>query len=315
MAGWLASLVRVNRPGLDGQVRIAGRAIYVLPTKYGVLFLVLVLALLVGAINYANNPAFLLTFVLTGVGLATLVQTWRTLQGLTVTPAGHTSDFAGGQVQFRYRLSGDRAGDRPALQLQWADRDGEPVVLDLPAHQAPVTSLVRSAGERGRCQAGRMLVSTRYPLGFVKAWCYLDTPTWSPVYPRPAEVAAPRPDDGGQQDAAGIAVGAEDFVGVRNYRPGDSPRRIDWKALAAERGLHTKQFGSGGGEPLWLDWAQWSHLGVEARLSRLCRDVLDAHHAGRPYGLRLPDAQIDPALGEAHRRACLTALALHGLPS
>ena len=81
---------------------------------------------------------------------------------------------------------------------------------------------------------------------------------------------------------------------------------------AAERGLLSKQFGSGGGEPLWLDWAHWPYLTIEPRLSRLSREIIEAHHLGRPYGLRLPDLQIEPALGEPHRRACLTALALHG---
>lgn len=311
MAGWLASLARVYRAGPDGQVRIGGRAIYVLPTKYGLLFLVLVLALLVGAINYANNPAFLLTFLLTGVGLATLVQTWRTLQGLQLRWVGEVPDFAGGSAGFRFRLASERHADRPALQLQLPE--GPSAVLDLAAGEAPLVTLERPAPTRGRRRAGRLTVSTRYPLGLVRAWCYVETDAWAPVYPSPAAAGdMARPDSAGQGGGDGRQPGADDFVGLRDYRPGDPLRRLDWKALAAERGLLTKQFGSGGAEPLWLDWAQWPYLAPEARLSRLCREVLDAHHGGRPYGLRLPEREIGPALGEAHKRACLTALALHG---
>lgn len=310
MARWLDALARVNRPGPDGEVRISGRAIYVLPTKYGLLFLVLVLALLVGAINYANNPAFLLTFVLASLGLATLVQTWRNLQGLRLRWVGDEPAFAGGEVGFRFRLAGARSADRPALQLQLAD--STPVVLDLePAQPAPLL-LRRPAGQRGRWHAGRLTVSTRYPLGLVRAWCYVETDAAALVYPRPAEGVAARQDSGGHSGGDGVRPGSEDFLGLRDYRPGDPLRRVDWRALAAERGLLTKQFGAGGGEPLWLDWEHWPQLAQEARLSRLCREVLEAHRLGRPYGLRLPDQQIAPALGEAHRRACLAALALHG---
>jgi uncharacterized protein (DUF58 family) len=310
MAGWLAALARVNRPGPDGQVQLAGRAIYVLPTKFGLLYLVLLLALLVGAINYANNPAFLLTFLLTGVGLAALLQTWRNLYGLRVRWLGDEPAFAGGRAGFRYRLEDLRGADRPAVQLQLPD--GEPEVLDLPGGGHAAVRLQRPAPQRGRCPAGRMTVSTRYPLGLVRAWCYLETESWVPVYPRPADAATPWPDKGEGSEAEGRRPGAEDFLGLRDYRPGDTPRHVDWKALAGERGLLTKQFGSGGGEPLWLEWEAWPYLATEARLSRLCREVLEAHHAGRPYGLSLPGIRIDPALGEAHRRACLTALALYG---
>jgi uncharacterized protein (DUF58 family) len=36
---------------------------------------------------------------------------------------------------------------------------------------------------------------------------------------------------------------------------------------------------------------------------------LDADASGRSYGLRLPHTELGPASGNAHRRACLRALA------
>ncbi len=312
MYRWLAALARVHRPDPDGRVHIAGRAIYVLPTRYGLLFLVLVLALLVGAINYANNPAFLVTFALAGAGLATLVQTWRNLRGLQLRLVGDQPDFAGGTVGFRFRVASDRPVDRPAIQLQWADLSGVPRATDLPGGEGAVVLLRRAAGTRGRCPAGRLLVSTRYPLGIIQAWCYLEFDAWVPVYPRPAPQAVPPAHPSGGLGTGSRVTGTEDFAGLRTYRPGDPLRRIDWKALAAERGLHTRTFASGGGEPLWLDWAAWPELGVEARLSLLSRAVVDAHLSGRRYGLRLPAVEIAPGSGETHRRTCLTALAVYG---
>jgi uncharacterized protein (DUF58 family) len=309
---WLKSLARVNVAGPDGEISVSGRAVYVLPTKYGLLYLVLVLALLIGAINYANNPAFLLSFVLTGVGLAVMVQTWRNLQGLRLSLAAAEPGFVGGEVGYRFRLVNERASDRPALYVTLAGGTSEVVDLVAAGHQ--VVMLSRSAKRRGRCLAGRLIVSTRYPLGLLRAWCYVEADAWAPAWPRPAELASPplAADSEGHGEGGGQRQGTEDFVGLREYRPGDSPRQLHWKALAAGRGLLTKQFGAGGHETLWLDWSDWSYLDTEARLSRLCREVLDAHQRGQPFGLILPGQRIEPALGEAHKRACLTALALYG---
>jgi uncharacterized protein (DUF58 family) len=42
--------------------------------------------------------------------------------------------------------------------------------------------------------------------------------------------------------------------------------------------------------------------------------VLAADRAGAHYGLRLPGVEIAPGRGDAHRSACLQALALHQVP-
>ena len=59
-----------------------------------------------------------------------------------------------------------------------------------------------------------------------------------------------------------------------------------------------------------FDWDSLPLLGAEARLSQLCRWVLDAHSTGEAYGLRLPGLVIEPNMGPAHRERCLNALAL-----
>ena len=63
----MRSWIRVITADTRGQAQISGRKIYILPTGYGFLFGILLLLLLIGSINYSNNPAFLLTFLLTGM--------------------------------------------------------------------------------------------------------------------------------------------------------------------------------------------------------------------------------------------------------
>jgi uncharacterized protein (DUF58 family) len=61
-----------------------------------------------------------------------------------------------------------------------------------------------------------------------------------------------------------------------------------------------------------LDWgALPAALGPEERLSRLTAWVLAAERSARPFSLRIPGVYLPPQQGRDHRRAALTALALH----
>ena len=82
--------------------------------------------------------------------------------------------------------------------------------------------------------------------------------------------------------------------------------------MARSDDMLTKQFTGEAAAELWLDWRWLSpSFPVESRLSRLAGWVLAAERAGARYGLRLPGVEIDPGRGDAHRAACLKALALY----
>jgi uncharacterized protein (DUF58 family) len=132
------------------------------------------------------------------------------------------------------------------------------------------------------------------------------------VYPRPAgELALPVP-TAGNAPHAGRVAGQDDFSGFRAYARGDPPRRVHWKAVAREQPPVVKLFAGGAGGELVLRWEQAGGDAVEARLSQLCRWVLEAQRNGLRYGLELPGVGLAPAQGEDHLRRCLAALACHG---
>jgi uncharacterized protein (DUF58 family) len=54
-------------------------------------------------------------------------------------------------------------------------------------------------------------------------------------------------------------------------------------------------------------------MGVEDRLSHLAGWVLQAEKEGRAYGIKLPQLEIKPSLGDVHRDHCLKQLALYGI--
>jgi uncharacterized protein (DUF58 family) len=186
-------------------------------------------------------------------------------------------------------------------------------VVDVPGGGIAEVVLGVPAARRGWQPLGRVMLETRFPLGLFRAWSYVEPDARCVVYPRPERSALP-PFTG--DAAAGThptpVPGSDDFAGLRNYQPSDSPRHIAWKAVARSDEMLTKHFAGESAAELWLDARLLpSHLSVEQMLSRLAGWVLAAERAGAHYGLRLRGVEIAPSRGDVHRAACLQALALY----
>lgn len=302
-------LLRTARQTTD-RATLDRRHVYILPTRAGLLFGLLLTGMLLGAINYALSLGFVLTFWLGGMGVVAMLHTWRNLAHLVVTPGRVAPVFAGETAQFHFIMGDHRHRARYAIGLQ-RGKD-IPVLDDVPADGITDTALTMPTTQRGWLRPGRISVFTQFPLGLFHAWGYIELQAACLVYPRPAPPGTPLPPFTVHADAHGkhTAGGDEDFSGLRNYRLGDSMRRVDWKASSREQGMFTKEFQGQGQQILWLSWDMASGRDTESRLALLTRWVLDAHEAGMSYGLRLPDTQIPPAAGETHLHECLRALAL-----
>ena len=107
--------------------------------------------------------------------------------------------------------------------------------------------------------------------------------------------------------------GTEEWLGLRPFRDGDSPRQVAWKAYARGAPLLVKEYSAVGSDRRLFDFAHLSQLDIEARLEQLARWIVDAEAQGERYGLAIGGEQIAPDRGPEHRHRCLTALALYGL--
>ncbi len=294
-----------------GIATIGPRQVYILPTRYGVLLAAALFLMLIGSLNYDSNLGLLFTFLFCGVGIVAILQTWRNLVGLKVGVSQTTPCFAGHTACFPVRLSEDMGRERPAIRLRIGRSD--PVTVHLDAAGYTTSQLYLSMSERGEYRLGRVQVHTLYPYGLLRAWAYIDSNASVLVYPRPAASLNLRNlAQYVKSETGDRGMGADDFVGLRPYRNGDPPRHLDWKALARERGLVTRQFGGDRAEQLWIDWEQLHGIDTETRLSSLCRMVLDAAQQDLQYGLKLPNLTLSPGLGDTHKHLCLTALARFG---
>lgn len=315
---WLASLG--GSPALP--LTLDRRRIFVLPSAVGLVWGGALIAMLLTAINYTLSLGFALVFMLAGLGQVALLHTFRNLLGLTLKEVPPEPVFAGQPARFALVIDNASSRARPALRLAMAGSDEAldiDVAADVAANAALTFHLRVPAPRRGWIAPGRLTLSTRYPLGLIRAWSYGQPQQRCLVYPQPESDRPPLPPgDAGTQGLRARGDGSEEFAALRAHRAADSPRHVAWKAWARspDAPLLTKQFDGQDGGELWLDLEHLpATMPLEQRLARLTGWVLDADTAGLRYGLALPGQRIAPDRGPAHRARVLAALALFGLPA
>jgi uncharacterized protein (DUF58 family) len=308
---------RINRwisartPRVPGPWRIDRRRVYILPTRYGYGYGILLFVMLLGAMNYSNSMAFALTFLLAGMGLLAMHHTHGNLVNISVRARRVPPVFCGETARYTLELENGSATARYALNATWPGQKPHCHIDLLPGVSASL-ELTLATERRGWRPAPRFAVATEFPVGLFRAWTWIELDMAALVYPKPAPHGErPPATSGGNGNIGGSRSGADEFAGLRPYQRGDGMRAIHWKSLAKQRNPMVKQFVETMADELWLDWsalpAAW---GTEQRISQLTRWLLDAETSGRPYALRLPGFTRTPALGEPHRHECLQALAL-----
>lgn len=295
----------------SGEITLNQRRIFIFPSRSGLGFLLLVLGLLLGGINYENNMLFSFAFLLLSLFLIAILHTYSNLSGLTVRSIAARPTFAGEHAEFELVLS--RVGKRSyeGLQLQWEDSDL--VQTSLVSGRQKRVSVFVPAPKRGVLKLGRLLIQTHYPMGLIRAWTWLDFKAKCLVYPRPESSrtellpVAQACEDGSilQQE------GSDDFSGFRDYVPGDSLKQIAWQQLAKGQPMMTRLYQSQADQQIWIDWNDFDNDVLEQRLSRMCYLILYADENSLEYGVRLPGLEFPPALTSLHKLRTLQALALY----
>ncbi|TVQ46719.1 MAG: DUF58 domain-containing protein [Gammaproteobacteria bacterium] len=285
------------------------RRLYILPSRQGLVFALMVFTMLLGAMNYDNAMGYLLAFLLGGVGLAAMHHAHRNLLGVELTPLGAEPVHVGQTVLYRFRLRNPGRVTRYDVVLRLGEHHSRPA--DLTADAEVVVAVGVPARRRGRQRFDTVIVESRHPGNLFRVWSWAHLTVTATLWPAPATQPAELPPAAEQSGHEGGLAGAgeEDFAGLREFHRGDAPRRIAWKAYARDQSLRVKQFSGNQEAPPVLDLDSLSAGDLEQRLSVLTRQALDCARAGRPFGLRLPGVGLAPAGGRAQLEQALTLMA------
>jgi uncharacterized protein (DUF58 family) len=302
-----------RRQGADQPpVVLRARRLYILPTRAGLGFGLLLFVMLLAGLNYTNSLALMLTFTLAGFLLVGMYECQRTLQGLELIQARALDTHAGGTGLIELRFTNAHGSARRALCVR--SHGGNATCFDLAAHATETVQLDYPAPRRGRLVLDRLSLSTTAPFGMFRAWAWLYLPLTAIVYPRPMGTRA-LPRSGSHASRQQLAVPGSDeeqWANLRTFNAGDNPHRIAWKVYARGGPLMVAQYEGDGGDEHLLSFAGLEDLDLESQLSQLAAWAVDCERSGVACGLDLPGAQLPLGRGAAHQVALQRLLALYG---
>jgi uncharacterized protein (DUF58 family) len=220
------------------------RRVYIVPTRPGFALFGVIGLILIGATNYDNALAYILSFLLLGLMFSAMLRTWRNLKGIALTTEEAVPVHAGMPARFelllhdpaglaRYAFSFRRLLPRSPRFWWWRPRtEGFGQCETLEGGAATATLSVPTV-HRGWLVLGRVEMSSQFPLGVFRTWGYFKPTARCLVYPVAAgKLPLPGVTATAVDEAGSAGPGVDDFAGLRAYVAGDSLRSVHWKASA-----------------------------------------------------------------------------------
>lgn len=265
-----------------------------------------------------NGAAYMLCFLAAVLAAMSWLRARQNLLGLQVNLGRVESVQAGGRTRLPLILRATQAEDVWGVEVLVEGESGRWSFIEHVTSQSNThLSLPIKAPEANAETGIRLRVRSSYPMGLFSAEREIELANSRRIHPRPeGSLPLPEPDRSlGTESLAAIQVGGrpgregDDFAGMREWQPGDSLRHVDWRAVARGRPLMVKQWASGAGAAVTLNWVAIP-LSEPEKAGQIARWIEDCEARAIPYALRLPDLEIAVNLGPAHAKQCLDALAL-----
>jgi uncharacterized protein (DUF58 family) len=166
--------------------------------------------------------------------------------------------------------------------------------------------------DRGRVTLGAMRLASRFPLGLWERSRALHLPAEVVVFPRPSpsEPELVGSAAGGRGASTGGVGALGDLVGLREYVPGDPPRRLHWPTSARVGRPMVVQRADEIADQVLVRVRDLDGRAFELELARACGQILRAAHRGDRIALAMPHERFPARSGAAWRRTLLEHLAL-----
>lgn len=296
---------------------IGRKQLYILPTRIGWYFALILLALFGIAVKFDNQAAFMMLFILVGLGNAVMYATHQNVVRLSIEGTTEYPCFAGQEARIDIRLRNPDARQRRAI---YATSGEFTTQFQLEPDSTGTITLRIHFPTRGRYIPSDLILSSQFPAGLFFCWTKryrFSNPVY--VYPTPINHVAKQNSLGVESESESSSsqqISRGDFRGLRQYIDGDRLRDVHWPALAKTQKLAVKEY-----ETQTIDEYDFNYdalpswLSVEDKLSQLAFWIERAAQLDNRYSLTLPGKKIKRNQGAAHKHRCLASLAVFSLPN
>ncbi len=302
----------LNRVAYQEKITLTNKNIYILPTKAGFSFALILLLMLLTAINFSNSLIYLLTFFLVSMAIVSMLFTQKSLLNLSFQTGFGDPVFCkqSAMIPLTTTVSNRQQLFPAALTLKF---NNFTQTIDIIKQHEAVTLPINTK-TRGYVTIPPITVSTTFPFGLFYAWSTIKLSNQTLVYPQPVKTAS--------FDQSGRSIenggdknqhrGMDDFSGLDKFIKGQSAKQVHWKAYAKQQGLYIKIFSGGSNsDRYWFDIDMFdSVIRFEQRLSYLTYLIIQAEKNGDSYGLKTSQHTIAINRGNSHKHHCLKVLAL-----
>lgn len=293
------------------QHKLSNRNIFIMPTRFGYLYLFFVVLLFLLATNYQNNVIMLLSYLMASLFITTMMHSFYNLSGIVLSSDKKIKGYAKQNISFPIKISA--RNKRVDLNFCFDDQQVTHLSKSVTGEQTIYVSDFYD--NRGVYHPGRLKVWSEYSLGLFITWTRIDFDHECTVYPEAIRLNNSLNSFTGSSKASSLLQnskpGTDDFFELKTHILGEPSSRIAWKQFARGQGLLTKHYQKEEGSIRWLKLTDMPNHGVEKQLQYLCFMVNEYNYAGQIFGLDLGHGEISPAQGEHHFKQCLMALAIY----
>ena len=285
--------------------------IYILPSGFGWAFVLAIICIATGAINYQLNTVLLLVFMFFIIGILSMWETNRNLKGVSISclPIDDTQEgqplkvmlLVRGSALTRFAIAFSfEAGD--AVKLERLTKDDEQVILPMQTIQ------------RGHFNLPVIVVATYFPFGLFRAWSYIYFDNDYFVFPQAVDPEHwPESGDNLSQKESYLSHAGEDDLyelkAIKN--PWVQAGRIAWKISARGQGWYLKSMTSPTGEHWLFRIEDLISRDIELNLQQLSYWIQTAEQQGHLYGVELNGFRTEISHGKQHLQHCLRELATY----
>ena len=290
--------------------------IYIVPTRFGFLYGFGIFVTISAGVIYSNNLVYLLSFFLVSLIVIGMIQTHNNIKGLQIEKVSVGICPEKGSSQAKLWIKTENVDSHNQIEIISKDKKQKKfsfIVENLSPKSLKIQTFSFQGSKRGRYSVGKIKVSSRFPFGLFEAWKVTDSNEFYYVYPKPISHLGREYDFKlGESFEKKEGRNGEDFTQHNRYKLGDSPRHIDWKALAKGRGLLTKEFKDGDRQSVWIDFESINGS-VDIKLEQMSFWVIECERLHHYYTVKLKDKVLGPGMGTLHKEKCLMALAEFGM--